>query len=142
MGFSGLPEKAASAAFFSSWESARGVKPKKEVKFNEKLLWTFGCLIIYFIMSSVPIYGRVLGNETSDPFEFLRTIMASNRGTLAELGIGPIVTAGLILQILVGSKIINIDMGDPEERGPTESHRVLPGGEAGYPAPVPGPPAL
>ena len=92
------------------------VKPKKEVRFNEKLLWTLGALIIYFIMSSIPIYGRVRDIEGGDPFEFLRTIMASNRGTLAELGIGPIVTAGLILQILVGSKIINIDMGDPEER--------------------------
>lgn len=93
------------------------VKPKKEVRFNEKLLWTLGALIIYFIMSSVPIY--VLGGaqeSQGDPFEFLRTIMASTRGTLAELGIGPIVTAGLILQILVGSKIINVDMGDPEER--------------------------
>lgn len=92
------------------------IKPKREVKFNEKLAWTFGALIIYFIMSSIPIYGRVTTLEGGDPFEFLRTIMASNRGTLAELGIGPIVTAGLILQILVGSKIINIDMGDPEER--------------------------
>ena len=91
------------------------MKPKKEVKFNEKILWTFGAVIIYFIMSSIPIYGRP-PQQGGDPFEFLRTIMASNRGTLAELGIGPIVTAGLILQILVGSKIINIDMGDPEER--------------------------
>ena len=91
------------------------VKPKKEVKFNEKKLWTYGCLIIYFIMSSLPIYG-VANTGSSDPFQFLRTIMASQRGTLAELGIGPIVTAGLILQILVGSKIINVDMGDPEER--------------------------
>ena len=90
------------------------VKPKKEVRFNEKVLWTFGALVIYFIMSSIPLYGIV--TTGGDPFEFLRTIMASNRGTLAELGIGPIVTAGLILQILVGSKIINVDMGDPEER--------------------------
>ena len=92
------------------------VKPKKEVKFNEKVLWTFGCLIIYFIMSALPIYGVATQQGQADPFEFLRTIMASQRGTLAELGIGPIVTAGLILQILVGSKIINVDMGDPEER--------------------------
>lgn len=91
------------------------VKPKKEVKFNEKILWTFGALIIYFVMSSLPIFGTA-NTSGSDPFEFLRTIMASQRGTLAELGIGPIVTAGLILQILVGSKIINVDMGDPEER--------------------------
>ena len=102
------------------------VKPKKEVRFNEKVLWTMGALIIYFIMASIPIFGRAKSLEGGDPFEFLRTIMASNRGTLAELGIGPIVTAGLILQILVGSKIINIDMGDPEERSMyTGAQKVL-----------------
>ena len=34
-----------------------------------------------------------------------------------ELGIGPIVTAGLILQLLVGSSIIKCDMSNPEDRG-------------------------
>jgi preprotein translocase subunit SecY/protein transport protein SEC61 subunit alpha len=34
-----------------------------------------------------------------------------------ELGIGPIVTAGLILQLLVGSAIIQCDMGDSQDRG-------------------------
>src|SRR3990172_6567095 len=93
------------------------LKPTREVRFNEKVIWTLGALIIYFVMTIVPIY--VLGganDEGGDPFEFLRTIMASSRGSLAELGIGPIVTAGLIMQILVGSKIISVDMGDPEER--------------------------
>ena len=101
-------------------------KPKKEVKFNEKVLWTFVCLVIYFIMASLPIYGTASSAGQADPFEFLSTIMASQRGTLAELGIGPIVTAGLILQILVGSKIINVDMGDPEERAlSTRAQKVL-----------------
>jgi preprotein translocase SecY subunit len=90
------------------------VKPTKEVSFNEKLFWTFAALIIYFVMTSTPIIGANL--EGGDPFAFMRTITASTQGSLAELGIGPIVTAGLIMQILVGSKIINVNMGDPEER--------------------------
>lgn len=94
------------------------LKPTREVRFNEKLLWTMGALIIYFVMSVTPVYNLdgALDPNAADPFEFLRTIMASNKGTLAELGIGPIVTAGLIMQILTGSKIIQVDMGDPEER--------------------------
>jgi preprotein translocase SecY subunit len=44
-------------------------------------------------------------------------IFASNRGTLMELGIGPIVTAGLILQLLAGSAIIQCDMSNAEDRG-------------------------
>lgn len=90
------------------------VKPTREVQFNEKMIWTFTALIIYFVMTSTPIIGANLGE--GDPFAFMRTITASTQGSLAELGIGPIVTAGLIMQILVGSKIINVNMGDPEER--------------------------
>ncbi len=90
------------------------VKPTREVHFNEKMIWTFAALIIYFVMTSTPIIGAEF--EGGDPFAFMRTITASTQGSLAELGIGPIVTAGLIMQILVGSKIINVNMGDPEER--------------------------
>jgi preprotein translocase SecY subunit len=90
------------------------VKPTREVHFNEKMIWTFIALVIYFIMTSTPIIGADLGE--GDPLAFMRTITASTQGSLAELGIGPIVTAGLIMQILVGSKIINVNMGDPEER--------------------------
>ncbi len=90
------------------------VKPTREVHFNEKLIWTFAAFVVYFVMASTPIIGADLGE--GDPFAFMRTITASTQGSLAELGIGPIVTAGLIMQILVGSKIINVNMGDPEER--------------------------
>src|SRR4030042_359356 len=46
----------------------------------------------------------------------VRIIFASNRGSLMELGIGPIVTAGLILQLLVGSAMIQCNMSNPEDR--------------------------
>ncbi len=66
-------------------------------------------------MLSVPVFGYE-DDGGEDPFFALRTILASQRGTLAELGIGPIVTAGMILQLLVGSRIISVDFQDPEER--------------------------
>merc|ERR1712115_450449 len=45
----------------------------------------------------------------------IRVILASNRGTLMELGISPIVTSGLIMQLLAGAKIIEV--GDtPRDR--------------------------
>lgn len=48
-------------------------------------------------------------------FYWLRVILASNRGTLMELGISPIVTSGLIMQLLAGAKIIEV--GDtPKDR--------------------------
>jgi protein transport protein SEC61 subunit alpha len=90
--------------------------PDREVSFKEKLLWTVVILIIYLIMSNVPLYGVEAGQE-NDYFYWMRVILASQRGTLTELGIGPIVTAGLIMQLLVGSKIINVNMSDPIDRG-------------------------
>jgi len=91
------------------------VKPSREVHFNEKILWTLIALVLYFILASTPIIGAN-PREGGDPYAFMRTITASTQGSLAELGIGPIVTAGLIMQILIGSKIINVNMGDLEER--------------------------
>ena len=67
-------------------------------------------------MSETPIYGIPHTGGVNDPFGPLRVIFASNRGTLVELGIGPIVTAGLILQVLSGSKMINVDFANPGDR--------------------------
>lgn len=41
---------------------------------------------------------------------WLRVILASNRGTLMELGISPVLTADYILDFLVGLKVIKADM--------------------------------
>jgi preprotein translocase subunit SecY len=61
------------------------------------------------------------GNGVWDPgvqeyFGQLRFVLASHAGSLMELGIGPIVTAGIIMQLLVGSKIIGLDLSDSEDR--------------------------
>src|SRR2546428_264992 len=67
-------------------------------------------------MAETPIYGITHTGNINDQFGPLRVIFASNRGTLVELGIGPIVTAGLILQVLSGSKMINVDFTNPADR--------------------------
>src|SRR3989475_447648 len=67
-------------------------------------------------MAETPIYGVPHTGGVNDPFGPLRVIFASQRGTLVELGIGPIVTAGLILQVLSGSKMINVDFTNPNDR--------------------------
>jgi len=89
--------------------------PDREVSFREKIVWTAIVLIIFLIMSHMPLYGvdRTVG---TDYLWAMRVILASTRGTLMELGIGPIVTAGLVMQLLSGSKIISVDFGDPDDR--------------------------
>ncbi|HIE18101.1 TPA: preprotein translocase subunit SecY, partial [Candidatus Bathyarchaeota archaeon] len=71
-------------------------------------------LVIFLVMSEVPLYG--LGGMRGDSLAYYRVIFASAQGTLMELGIGPIVTAGLILQMIAGSNFIEVDFSNPEDR--------------------------
>ena len=90
-------------------------KPKKKLPLQTRLLWCGGILLIYMIMGQTPLFGA-----TTPEFDFLafaRVIFASQQGTLVELGIGPIVTAGLLMQLLRGSEILKFDFKKSEERG-------------------------
>jgi preprotein translocase SecY subunit len=88
--------------------------PERRVRFNEKIFWTALVLIIYLVMTEIHLFG--IPATVEERLGALRVIFASSRGTLMELGIGPIVTAGLILQLLVGSAMIDCDMSNPEDR--------------------------
>lgn len=89
-------------------------KPQRRIQFREKMLWTAITLFIFLVCCQIPLFG-IMSSESADPFYWMRVIMASNRGTLMELGISPIVTSGLIMQLLAGAKII--DVGDsPRDR--------------------------
>ncbi|MGD0637557.1 MAG: preprotein translocase subunit SecY [Nitrososphaerales archaeon] len=88
-------------------------KPKQKPGLSEKFIWTGLALVLYLVMAITPLYHY--GNKT-DQFAFLRIIFASSQGTLMELGIGPIVTAGLILQLLQGSDLLKLDLGNPDDR--------------------------
>jgi len=88
---------------------------KGKVQFREKLIWTAVTLLIFLVCSQIPLFG-IMSSESADPFYWMRVILASNRGTLMELGISPIVTSGMIMQLLAGTKIIEVDQGLPEER--------------------------
>lgn len=71
-----------------------------------------------------------MSSESSDPFYWMRVILASNRGTLMELGITPIITSGTIMQLLAGTNIITVDQNVKEDRvlfnGAQKRMRFLP----------------
>lgn len=90
-------------------------KPKKKLQLQTRLLWTGLALLIYLVMAQTPLFGAT--TPEFDFLQFARVIFASQQGTLVELGIGPIVTAGLLMQLLRGSEILKFDFKKPEERG-------------------------
>lgn len=57
-----------------------------------------------------------MSSDSSDPLYWMRVILASNRGTLMELGITPIVTSGMIMQLLAGANLIEVDFSLKEDR--------------------------
>lgn len=72
--------------------------PETKIVFNQKLMWTALTLLIFLVMSQMPLYG-IVSSDSSDPVMWLRMMMASNRGTLMELGITPIISSGMVFQV-------------------------------------------
>lgn len=86
--------------------------PQKKMDLRAKLKWTALILILYFLMSEVVAWG--VDQSAIQQFAFLEIVLGSRMGSLVTLGIGPIVTASIILQLLVGSKIVNWDTSTEE----------------------------
>ena len=63
------------------------IKPERKLTLREKLTWTFAILVFFYIL-----------------------------GSIITLGIGPIVTASIILQLLVGSKILDWNLQDSNDK--------------------------
>uniref|UniRef100_A0A8C5VM44 Translocon Sec61/SecY plug domain-containing protein n=1 Tax=Microcebus murinus TaxID=30608 RepID=A0A8C5VM44_MICMU len=82
-------------------------KPERKIQFREKVLWTAITLFIFLVCCQIPLFG-IMSSDSADPFYWMRVILASNRGTLMELDISPIVTSGLIMQLLAGAKITEV----------------------------------
>ena len=85
---------------------------EKRLSFGVKLKWTLLILIFFFILSNIPLFG--LSENALSRFEYLSIILGASFGSIISLGIGPIVTASIVLQLLVGSGLLNIDMTTSE----------------------------
>jgi len=84
--------------------------PDGHVHFKNKLLWTLGILILYFALTNIPVFG--LASSSQDVFMYWRALLAGASGSIVHLGIGPIVTASIVLQLLKGADILHIDTSE------------------------------
>lgn len=89
--------------------------PDRKIPFNTKVGWTAVTLLIFLVCSQIPLYG-IVSSDSSDPLYWMRVILASNRGTLMELGITPIITSGMVVQLLAGAGFIDVDYTLKEDR--------------------------
>lgn len=88
--------------------------PVHREDFNEKLKWTALILVLYYVLTQIPLYGLAPG--AIDQFAQLRAVMAGSFGSILTLGIGPIVTASIVLQLLVGSNLLELDLSSHKDK--------------------------
>lgn len=86
--------------------------PEKKLSFNVKLKWTLVALVAFFILANIPLFG--MSENALERFEYLAMIMGTQFGSIISLGIGPIVMGSIIMQLLVGSGLMNIDTNTHE----------------------------
>ncbi|WAC05506.1 MAG: preprotein translocase subunit SecY [Methanoregula sp.] len=84
--------------------------PEGHVHFKNKLVWTLAVLILYFALTNIPVFG--LSPSSQDVFLYWRALLAGASGSIVHLGIGPIVTASIVLQLLKGADILHIDTSE------------------------------
>lgn len=85
---------------------------QKKLGFQEKLKWTLLILVLFFIMGIIPLFG--LGDNALAQFEYLSIILGAEFGSIISLGIGPLVTASIVLQLLNGAGIFSFDTKTPD----------------------------
>lgn len=99
-------------------------KPEGHVHFKTKMIWTVLILVIYFALTNVMLYGLDQA-KILDVFSSFRAIMAGESGSLVHLGIGPIVTGSIIMQLFTGAKIMKLDLSKTEDKAVYQSTQKL-----------------
>jgi len=67
---------------------------------------------VYFFLTNISLLGYQSGGA-GDLFGQFRAILAGAHGSVLQVGIGPIVTASIVLQLLGGANLLGLDTDDP-----------------------------
>ena len=86
-------------------------RPEGHVPFKRKLAWTGGVLVLYFFLTNVKLFGLDI-DASQQVFGRFGSILASGQGSIMQLGIGPIVTASIVLQLLGGANLLGLNTQD------------------------------
>ncbi|WP_049927317.1 preprotein translocase subunit SecY [Halopiger goleimassiliensis] len=90
-------------------------RPQKHVPFKRKLAWTAGILMLYFFLTNIALLGMEAGGG-EDLFNQFRAVLAGEFGSVLTVGIGPIVTASIVMQLLGGANLLGLDTDDPRDQ--------------------------
>ena len=91
-------------------------RPEGHVAFRRKLGWTAGILVLYFFLTNVTLWGLHPERQPGDLYGQFGALLAAQQGTVMQLGIGPIVTASIVLQLLNGADLLGLDTSQPRDQ--------------------------
>lgn len=90
-----------------------------QLTFDDKVIYTIGTAFLY-LFAQLPVYGD--SKISNDPIYFLRPVFGAEKGTLLEFGVFPIISSGLIFQLLAGLRLIKVNFN---QRGDRELFQTL-----------------
>ncbi len=98
-------------------------EPEKEQSLKQMLTWTGIVLLLYFTLAEISIYGadHAAVEQALQQLETFQTLLGAEIGSIVTLGIGPIVTASIVLQMMVGSDLLPWDTNTDEGRAKFQS---------------------
>jgi len=99
--------------------------PEVKPPLKKRLFWTGLILVLFFIMGLITLAGLDTTSEQVKQLEAIQIILASPMGSLISAGIGPIVLASIILQLLVGAGIIKINLAEAADKARFTSMQKL-----------------
>ncbi len=89
--------------------------PEKKPVLKSRLMWTAVVLLVFFTLGNISLVGISPG-AAGGQLHMLQTVLASHIGTPLTAGIGPLVLASIILQLLIGGGIVKLDLSNPAEK--------------------------
>jgi len=94
-------------------------RPPRRLPISRRLFWTAVVATVYILMTITPLYGipRAQATQGNPQLQqLLSIIFGTASGTLAHLGIGPIVIAGILMEVFAFSGVLNLDLNKREDR--------------------------
>jgi preprotein translocase subunit SecY len=86
-------------------------EPEKEQSLKQMLTWTGITLLLYFVLGSIDLWAPATAGASFDQalsqLQTFQTLLGAQIGSIITLGIGPIVTSSIVLQMVVGSELLN-----------------------------------
>ena len=103
-----------------------GIKsPGSPLSLREKMYWTAAIIGVYFLLYNTYAIGVNQQSISQPLLQLISIIFAARIGSVITVGIGPIVLASIILQLLVGSGLWNIDLEDTTQKSRFQSLQKL-----------------